>query len=194
MPLTESSSLAPRDWYGITKVLGERMMEDFNKETGIPVVILRPSWVVGYGSHLLDKHLFRAFSSRLRLIMHLGTPLNVVYVRDLADVTIRAAQSCTEGLRTYIINAVQRWSFDDFLREIDRATLGPKVPVIVPKALVGLLARRFGSINMALSDIFFSPDRARGELGFAPQYDLPAMVKEILTLRALARTSRRPQV
>jgi len=190
LPVNESFSLTPRDWYGITKVLGERMLEEFNRETSIPVVILRPSWVVGYGSHLLDKHLFHAFSSGFRIVMHLGTPLNIVYVRDVANVAILAAQSRTEGLRTYIINALQRWSFDDFLREIDRATVRPKVPVVLPKALVGVLARRFGFLNFILSDAFFSPERAKDELGFVSQYDLAAMVKETLTLRALAKTKR----
>jgi nucleoside-diphosphate-sugar epimerase len=187
VPVTESSHLAPRDWYGVTKVLGERMLEGFHRETRIPVVILRPSWVVGYGSHLLDKHLFRAFSSRIRIVMRLGTPLNMVYVRDVADVAILAAQGRREGLNTYIINAVQHWSFDELLRAIDHATAGPKVPVVVPKAALRILAKRFGSMKFILSGASFSAERARDELGFHPRYDLPAMVEEILTLQDAAR-------
>jgi nucleoside-diphosphate-sugar epimerase len=189
LPVTESSSLAPCDWYGVTKVLGETMLEDFHNETHVPVVVLRPSWVVGHGSHLLDRALFHAFSSGVRIVMRLGTPLNIVYVRDGADVAIQAALRPQSGLRSYIINTTQTWSFDELLREIDRATVRPKVPLVVPKGVLAVMAKRFGSLKLILSNAFFSPRRAMDDLGFAPQYDLAAIVRETLALRAVAKTA-----
>lgn len=189
LPVTESSNLSPSDWYGMTKVLGEAMLEDFHNETRVPVVILRPSWVVGHGSHLLDNALFRAFSSGVRIVMRLGTPLNIVYVRDVADVAIQAALSPQTGLRSYIINTTQPWSFDDLLREIDRATVRPKVPLVVPRRAVAIMAKRFGSLRLILSNVVFCPRRAMDELGFAPRYDLAAIVRETLALRAADKTA-----
>jgi nucleoside-diphosphate-sugar epimerase len=182
--MDESASLAPGDWYGSTKLMGEQLLRRFHRETGVPVTILRPSWVVGSGSHLLDRYLFRAFSSGLKIVMRLGTPLNAVYVRDVADAAILAALGARQGFSAYIINAAQQWSFDDLLKEIDRAVARPKLPVVIPKALVGMLARRYGSLKLILSGVMFSSDRAREELGFVPRYDLRAMVEETLMLRA----------
>jgi len=188
--VTESFCPAPCDWYGATKVLGERMWKAFHEETGIPVAILRPSWVVGYGSHLLDGYLFRAFDSRVSLVMRLGTPLNIVYVRDVADAAIAAVLHHTKGLAVYNINAMQRWTFDQFLEELDYATARLKIPVVIPKALVSIMASRFGSLKFILSEAFFSAQKAKDELGFSPQYDLTAIVKEIFALRGAAKSHR----
>jgi nucleoside-diphosphate-sugar epimerase len=189
-PVTESFSLAPLDWYGMTKALGEQLWGDFHTATSIPVVILRPSWVVGYGSRLLDKHLFRAFTSGIKIVMDLGTPCNVVYVRDVAEAAILAALDCKAGLRNYNINSLQRWSFDEFLQAINRAVSRPKLPIPIPKTLVKILSRRFGSLKMVLGDVFFDASRARDELGFVPQYDLAAMIKETLALSEGAKAGK----
>jgi UDP-glucose 4-epimerase len=180
--VTESNPPTPTDWYGVTKLMGERIVERFHRDTRTPTTILRPSWVVGHGSHLLDKHLLVAHQRRLRLIIPLSTPANIIYVRDVAKVLVEAIRSKNAGLEVYNINSPARVPFSDFVSAIDREVKGTKIPVVVPLWMLRLLSLKFPFVRSLFSGMHMETSKARDELGFRPQYDLPSMVKEIVAL------------
>ena len=179
-PITEEHNLSPTDSYSHTKVLSERLWARFHSETGTPIVILRPTWVVGHGSRLADRHLFAARRRGFKLILNIRTPANIVYVRDVAGALIRAATSESSGVRTYNINMDKAISVRAFCeaigKEVDRAGL----PLVVPRPLVGLASRKFNWFRFLLTGVFFDGSRARIELGFCPRYDLSSLVRETL--------------
>jgi len=47
LPANEETTCKPQSIYGVTKLAGEAEVRKFSKETGFPVVIIRPAWVYG---------------------------------------------------------------------------------------------------------------------------------------------------
>ena len=180
-PITEEHNLlSTMDSYGHTKVLSERLWARFHSETGTPVVILRPTWVVGHGSRLPDRHLFVASRRGFKLILNIGTPANIVYVRDVAGALIRAATSKSSGVRTYNINGDKAISVKAFCEAIGKEVDRVGLPLVVPRALVRLASLKLKWFRFLLTGVFFDGSRARMELGFCPKYDLSSLTRETL--------------
>jgi len=179
--ITEEHVLAPTDWYGSTKLMGEQIWQDFYRRTGVPVRMLRASWVIGHGSHLLDKYLFTAFGHGIRLVMPLATPVNAIYARDVADACLKAALASGDGAKSYNINLAERIAFRDFLKIINVELKGLKFPLIIPKIALRVLSRKITFFRGLLNDAYYDPTKVKDELGFTPRYDLAAMVREIST-------------
>jgi len=177
--LTESDIPNPTSWYGVTKLLGEQVMFRFHEDTSVPVITLRPSWVVGDKSRLLDRHLVAAFRRGLRIVMPLTTPANVIYARDVAAAIILAAQRALRGFEVFNLNGGPI-RLDEFLEVMDREMTRRKVPVLVPVKLLRLLSLKFKFFEGLMADTYFDPTKARMEIGFVPRYSAGMMVREIL--------------
>lgn len=178
--IREDDRLTPDDWYGVTKVLGERIMRQFHEGTGTPVTVLRPSWVMGQGSHLLDRYLLAAAKAKVSVRMLQAAPLNAVYVKDVAHAGLSAASAGISGYRVYNINGTAEERFGDFLQALHREVPGRKVPLFLPAALVRGLAVGFGSLRFLLSGVVVDATKAREELGFEPRYDIGMLVQDMI--------------
>lgn len=71
----------PANAYARSKVEAERATWEFRRETGLPVVIIRPPWVYGPGD-LRSISLFRAVKARLPLPWRTYVRLHPVHVED----------------------------------------------------------------------------------------------------------------
>jgi nucleoside-diphosphate-sugar epimerase len=178
--IREEDNLAPDDWYGITKVLGERILRGFHEQTGIPVAILRPSWVIGRGSRLLDRYLLTAARLGVLLRMLREAPLNTIYVRDAALAGIIAASNGSTGFRVYNINALRDQRFGDLVDALQSEVPGFKIPILVPELVLRVLARVFGSLRFLLSGLRFDASKARDEIGFVPLHDIRSAIRELV--------------
>lgn len=176
---TETQMPRPTSWYGVTKLLGEQIMLRFHSDTGIPVTTLRPSWVVGNNSRLLDRHLVAAYRRGLRIIIPLNTPANVIYARDVARAIVLTGQQARGGFEVFNLNAC-RIQFREFLEVLDREVRRPKVPVLVPVPLLRVLSMKFKFLEGLLADTYFDPTRVREETGFVPRYGAALMIREML--------------
>jgi nucleoside-diphosphate-sugar epimerase len=180
MIIREEDPLAPNDWYGVTKVLGERIWRGFHEDTGIPVTVLRPSWVIGRGSHLLDRHLLAAAKSGVLVNMLSAVPLNAVYVRDVSRAALMATSNASSGFRVYNVNGVEDERFGQLLEALRTEVPGLKVSLYLPVMAVKLLARRFGSVQFLLSGVRINAARAQEELGFVPEYDVRSFIRDLI--------------
>jgi len=177
--IREDDRLAPDDWYGVTKVLGERTWRAFHGKTGIPVTILRPSWVIGRGSRLLDRHLVAAARAGLLVRMLPRAPFNGIFVRDVVRAALMAIDNESGGFRVYNVNAAAG-EFGEFIEALRSEVPRAKIPLWLPEVAVRALAWRFGSLRFFLSGVRIDATKAMRELRFIPQYSAKSLVRELI--------------
>jgi nucleoside-diphosphate-sugar epimerase len=186
-PLTEDDEPRPRDHYGASKLAGER--EALARADRMPVTIVRPPAV--YGPR--DTNFLPLFRSAMKLgrVPIVGRPskqLAMVYVTDLAEGILRAAEAPQAAGRTYYVA-----SGVHTMAEIVDAVCGaldmPSRRLRLP-TLAALIAGEIGQLKWALTgkaqivsrrkvrDMLqpfwiCSWDRAREELGYREAVTLP---------------------
>ena len=186
-PANEDAPLRPGDVYQETKVEGERLGLAAARETGIELVIARPSGIYGPG----DRRLFKLFGgvARGRFVL-LGDGkifYHLTYVDDLCDgFRLCATQSAAAG-RTYLLAGGEVTTLKELI-DVTAEVAGVPPPrlrlPVWPFWLVGAVCegvcKPFGiapPIYRRRVDFFtksraFDISRARAELGFAPSVGL----------------------
>jgi nucleoside-diphosphate-sugar epimerase len=179
-PLDERSPLEPEDAYGASKAEAERRLAAITRETGMKVVVVRPSRIYGPRDGSLGR-VFRAIARRrFLLIGDCTAQIDFVYVGDVVE-ALRAAARHGDGV--YLVGGPQRVSLERFFREIAQA-LGAglpslRLPVRPAMFAAALIARAYVAIGreppVAPKRFAFfrnsrvvDDSRARAELGYAP--------------------------
>lgn len=185
--------------YSRTKIAGERLISNLVKEHRAPVVIVRPAWV--YGPR--DKASFSRFVNLVETGKGfiIGTGKNIVpavYVRDVAQGLIKAGDAGKEVIgRAYNIADDRRVTQAEYLNTIADALQVPHVSRKLPfsalyfagrtaDVLWQAMGRRKGAppplttygVTLLGGDQQFSIERARRELGYAPEFDVKRGVAE----------------
>jgi dihydroflavonol-4-reductase len=84
-PADEDAPLRPGDIYQETKVEGERIARDAGRDTGVEVVIARPTGIYGPGDRRLLK-LFRGVARRRFVVLGDGRIFyHLTYIDDLVE-------------------------------------------------------------------------------------------------------------
>jgi nucleoside-diphosphate-sugar epimerase len=161
------------------------------KERGAPVVIVRPGWI--YGPR--DRASFGRFvtlvaSGKGWLLGDGNNIVPVVYVRDVAQGMIKAGDASDEAVgRAYNLADDRRVTQAEYLNTIADALKVPHISRKLPFSaiyLAGLCAETVWRIRgkqtppplmtygvtLLGRDQRFSIDRARHELGYAPEFDV----------------------
>ncbi len=185
--------------YSRTKVAGEKLISNLVKEYGAPVVVVRPAWV--YGSRDIA-----SFSRFVNLVESgkgfiIGTGNNivpVVYVRDVAQGLIKAGDAGDQVVgRAYNIADDRRVTQAEYLNTIADALQVPHVSRKLPFSALYVAGRTAEILWQAMGrrkaappplttygvtllggDQRFSIERARCELGYAPEFDVKRGVAE----------------
>jgi nucleoside-diphosphate-sugar epimerase len=198
--ITEDAPLHAEDNpYSRTKIAGEKMVADFVKERGAPVVVARPAWI--YGPR--DTASFGRFVSLVEsgkgfLIGSGNNIVPVVYVRDVAQGLIKAGDAGDEAIgKAYTIADDRRVTQSEYLNTIaDFLEVPPvtrKLPYITlysagrtAELLWQAMGRRKSTpppvttygITLLGGNQEFSIEKARRELGYRPEYDVIRGVHE----------------
>ncbi len=201
--------------YSRTKIEGEKLIADLIESQGAPVVIVRPAWI--YGPR--DTASFAKYVSRVESgkFFFVGSGKNIVptvYVRDVAQGLIKAGDAGNEVVgQAYTLANDEHITQETYLNTI-ADTLGvAHVSLKVPFSALYLAGRgaelawqAMGRRNAAPpplttygitlqgGDQQFSIDKARRELGYAPQFNIKQGVAEGVTwYRSLASGSASSQ-
>lgn len=186
-PANEDAPLRPGDIYQETKVEGERLATAAAAETGIELVIARPSGIYGPG----DRRLFKLFGGvargRFVLLGDGGIFYHLTYVEDLCDgFRLCGTVPGTAG-RTYILAGGEVTTLRELIAitaEVAGVTPPrlrlPVWPFWIAGAVCEAVCAPFGitpPIYRRRVDFFtksraFDISRARAELGFAPAVGL----------------------
>ena len=185
--------------YSRTKIDGEKLISKLVKEYGAPVVVVRPAWVYGPRDIASFSRFVNLVESGKGFIIGTGKNIvPVVYVRDVALGLIKAGDAGKEAIgRAYNIADDRRVTQAEYLNTIADALHVPHVSLKLPLSAVFLAGRTAEVLWQAMGrrkaappplttygvtllggNQQFSIDRARRELGYAPEFDVKRGVAE----------------
>lgn len=182
-----------RDLYTATKIAGERAVLDANGEGGLLTCVIRPGGIYGPGERFTYGRLVRALKMGVPLVVFGdgSARLDYVYIDNLVDAQLRAAERLVEGSpvagQAYFLSDETPINAGQFSIELAK-NMGLDVPLIrVPNAvalamgavwervyqLFGAPKPLFTIANVKLCDVdhYFSIGRAKRDLGYAPLVD-----------------------
>ena len=184
--------------YSRTKIEGEKLVADL-VESGAPIVMVRPAWIYGpRDTASFAKYIERVESGKFFLIGSGQNIVPTVYVRDVAQGLIKAGDAGNEVIgQAYTLANDERVTQEMYLNTIADALQMPHISLKVPFPVLytagrgaelawQAMGRRNAAppplttygITLQGGDQQFSIDKARRELGYAPQYDIQRGVSE----------------
>ena len=194
-PANEDAPLAPGDIYQVTKVEGERAATAAAAETGVEVVIVRPTGIYGPGDRRLLK-LFRGVARRRFVILGDGRIYyHLTYIDDLVEGFRLCGEVPGASGRTYILAGGEVTTLNEL---VERVANGAGVPpprlhlpvwpfwlagaaweaVCAPFGIEPPLYRR--RVDFFTKSRAFDITRARRELGYAPAVSLREGIERTL--------------
>jgi len=194
-PATEDAPLRPGDVYQETKMEGEAVARAAAADTGLEVVIARPTGIYGPGDRRLLK-LFRGVARRRFVVLGSGRIYyHLTYIDDLVDGFRRCGESPAAAGRTYILAGGEVTTLDDLVNLIaaeagvrpPRAHL-PVWPFWAAGAVCEMLCAPFGiepplyrrRVDFFTKSRAFDITRARTEISYAPQVSLREGIRRTL--------------
>jgi len=186
-PANEDAPIAPGDVYQATKAEAEAHALRFDRERGLPVVVVRPGAIYGPGETRLLK-LFRAIARGRYAVVGTGKTLyHPVYIDDLVVGFLLALGRPEAAGEAFLVCGPRYVSQDELAALIARHTGGRVLPfhipaaplqwagdlveaVCVPLGLEPPLHRR--RVDFWTKSRGFTTEKARRLLGYAPQVDL----------------------
>jgi nucleoside-diphosphate-sugar epimerase len=189
--ITEEREPAPVTWYGKSKLAAEKGLLEMAQE--LPLTIIRP--VPVFGPREVDFFVyFQLVKYGLSLSLGKGERrINLIHAKELADLIVKAMESPASLGQTYFGTAYST-SYEQLSASIARALEKKTISIRVPIALltpIGYWSRIQGRItgrpallnsqrivDMRQRNWLCSGDKARRELGFAPDVEMDVRVKE----------------
>jgi UDP-N-acetyl-alpha-D-quinovosamine dehydrogenase len=173
---SESSVPAPEDPYGISKWEAEQALRRVAGETGLEVVIVRPTLVYGPG--------VKGNFAQMLSVLARGIPLpfasvsnsrSLIYVDNLVDALVACATHPAAAGQTYLVSDGEDVSTPDLLRQLAVAMgvpsrLFPCPPILL--RLAGAMAGKSQQIERLLGSLQVDSAKIRRELNWVPPYTL----------------------
>jgi dihydroflavonol-4-reductase len=194
-PANEDAPLKPGDVYQRTKLEGEEIARAASKDTGVEVVIARPTGIYGPGDRRLLK-LFRGVARRRFVILGNGTIFyHLTFIDDLVEGFRLCGEVPRAAGRTYILAGGEVTTLNDLVKIVaeEAGVPPPKLhlpvwPFWIAGAACEALCGPFGiepPIYRRRVDFFtksraFDITRAREELGYAPAVGLHEGIRRTL--------------
>lgn len=191
----EDAPLRPGDIYQITKLAGEVAAREAARETGVEVVIARPTGIYGPGDRRLLK-LFRGVARRRFVVLGRGRIFyHLTYIDDLVEGFRLCGEVPAAAGRTYILAGGEVTTLQELIGLVaDEAGVAPprlRLPVwpfwiagaaceavCAPLGIEPPLYRR--RVDFFTKSRAFDISRARAELGYAPQVTLRDGIRRTL--------------
>jgi nucleoside-diphosphate-sugar epimerase len=194
-PANEEAPLRPGDIYQQTKVEGEEIARRASTETGVEVVIARPSGIYGPGDRRLLK-LFRGVARRRFIVLGSGRIFyHLTYIDDLVEGFRLCGEVPAAAGRTYILAGGEVTTLNELIARI-AAEAGvappswhlPVWPVWIAGAMCEAVCAPFGiepplyrrRVDFFTKSRAFDITRARTEIGYAPAIGLTEGIRRTL--------------
>lgn len=193
-PGTEDSEIASHFktlGYARSKWMAERLLLRAHKRGGIEVVILNPSFIIGYDATAgSSSQIFSIFLKNNPLLLP-GGGKNFIYVDDVAKAVVNSIYYGQNGQRYLLVN--ENLSYHDFFRRVEEVSRVSKKIIKIPDSLL-YIAGLGGSVanlmgfhlpltrhNAKILSIrsYYSATKALNELGL-PQTNINTGINEAL--------------
>ena len=194
-PANEDAPLKPGDIYQVTKLEGERIALQASRDTGVEVVIARPTGIYGPGDRRLLK-LFRGVARRKFVVLGDGQIYyHLTYIDDLVEGFRLCGEVAGAAGRTYILAGGEVTTLNELiLRIASVASVAPPTlhlpvwpfwlagaaceAICAPLGIEPPLYRR--RVDFFTKSRAFDISRARAELGYNPQVSLTEGIRRTL--------------
>jgi 2-alkyl-3-oxoalkanoate reductase len=207
-PITEDYALEPapelRGFYTQAKLDAEQTVRDAMRDHGLQAVIVRPGQIFGRGSEKFAPAGTIAFAGRWIVVGDGTLPLAAVYIEDVVDALLLAAErDNVVGGTFHIVDTENTLTQNDYI-DACRRIAGPAVralhvpqPVLMAAAMLAGLVTRVTKVNLPLSPYRLRSSRplgpfdvraAKERLGWAPRVG----ARRGLEFAAAARTDVPP--
>lgn len=177
LPTDEGSILDPSSFYGLTKLMEEKMVLMFAKTLGISGFALRYQNVYGPGQSLSNPYtgILAIFSNQARL----NKPIYIfedgeesrdfVYIDDVVEATFRCIRPEVTGVEALNVGNGQKTTVKEVVQEITRY-FGSTSPVSVTGAF------REGDIRHNIADL----TKVKRTIGYQPQWKFSQGIRNFL--------------
>lgn len=175
-PYTESSPTQPTDPYGISKWEAEQALRRIEAESGLEVVVIRPTLVYGPGVKGNFINLLKVVKRGIPLpLASVGNKRSLIYVGNLADaLTICASHSAAAG-KTYLVSDGTDVSTPELIRRTASALGVPARLLPFPAWLMRLGGRLSGKaalVRRLFDSLTVDGSKIRRELGWTPPFTM----------------------
>lgn len=176
IPYSIDSTPSPSDPYGISKWEAEQALRRIEAETGLEVVVVRPTLVYGPG--------VKANFLKMLTTVQKGIPLpfasinnsrSLIYVGNLVDALALCARHPDAVGKTYLVSDGEDVSTPELIRRAATA-LGVK-PLLVPfppvlMRLAGRITGKSSAVDRLLGSLAVDSSGIRRELGWQPPFTM----------------------
>lgn len=186
-PADETAPYQPDDVYQRSKCEAEKAALKFHEVKGLPVSVIRPAGIYGPGD-LRWLKLFKSIGRRRFVMLGSGdTFIHMVYISDLVDAFLLAAQVPSAVGKVYIAGGERYVTLNELAAAIAEALGVPEPRIHLPVKPVRLLSGICEDVCRAVHveppifrrrvDFFvknraFDISRAKAELGYRPKVSL----------------------
>lgn len=173
-PYTAESDPHPSDPYGISKWEAEQALRRIETDTGLEIVVVRPTLVYGPGVKA-------NFLNMMKIIMK-GIPLplasitnkrSLIFVGNLVDaLTVCATHPAATG-KTYLVSDVEDLSTPELIRRTAAALGAPVRLFPFPPAFIRIAGKLTGkalAVDRLLGSLVVDSSKINKELGWKPQF------------------------
>jgi len=173
---TPDSPASPSDPYGISKWEAEVGLHKIASETGLEVVVVRPTLVYGPGVKANFLNMMKIICKSIPLpFASIRNRRSLIYVGNLVDALAVCATHPDAAGKTYMVSDGEDVSTPDLIRRTASA-LGVPVrllpfPVSLMK-LLGKLTGKGGVVNRLTGSLTVDSSKIRRELGWVPPFTM----------------------
>lgn len=175
-PYSHNSPPNPSDPYGISKLEAEKAIRKIEAETGLEVVVVRPTLVYGPGVKANFLNMMKIISRGIPLpLASITNRRSLIYVGNLVDALTTCATHPSAAGKTYLVSDGEDVSIPELIRRTADA-LGMSahlfpVPVSLMK-LAGKLTGKSGAVNRLTGSLTVDCSKIRRELDWHPPYTI----------------------
>jgi nucleoside-diphosphate-sugar epimerase len=175
-PYTLDSPPNPSDPYGISKWEAEQALRQIETETGLEVVIIRPTLVYGPGVKANFLNMMKIISRGIPLpLASVANKRSLIYVGNLVDALVTCASHPAAVGQTYLVSDGENVSTPELIRRTASA-LGVSARLLpFPTSLMRLAGRLTGktaTVHRLMGSLTVDCSKIRRELGWVPPFTM----------------------
>ena len=180
LPIDESHPLKPLNPYSHTKILGEELCRSYYENFGVPITILRPSNIFGYGQddRFLIPTIINQINSKNIKLKDKNPKRDYIYVKDVVDAYVKCLDNHDDRFRIFNIGSGESHSVEDIANMI----------IKVSKKNVSVQFSK-SDREVEVMDTRYSILNANKFLKWEPKYSLRSGVKEMIMYKKTYKRS-----
>jgi len=171
LPIDENHPLKPHSPYNSSKLIGEKMCENYAQEYGLNVVSLRPFCIYGprnKASSLVQKAITAINKSEVMVVSGLKTRRDFLYVDDLVELIIKIIDDFPRNYNVYNVGYGLSYNIGGVVKRIG-LLLDKEVKIQYKK-----------SVENEISDMTADISKVSKEFDWKPKIDLDSGLKLIV--------------